>query len=241
MRNSIRSVLVFCLVNLAISAMIEAASVDLDTAFRVAEETARLRGSSATPIRSVTDEVEGVALFYVVEFEPKGFVIVAGHSDLSPVIAYSFLDSFPREPPERDILLELLRRDLSQRLERLSSLPAVSVEKHHRRVVDQLSLINSPGRPRPSISPSAFDKAPDIGHEEFERRLVNVHHVTRLVVCELDPIRWDGVPPEGDLGVEKGRGEIVDARGHEDLQLRVSPHGVREPAGHRSDGSPCHS
>lgn len=121
-----------CLFSLAVPAMIDAASVDLDTAVWAAEQTARLRGSSAAPIRSVTDEADGAVLFHVIEFKPAGFVIVAGQDDLPPVIAYSFLDPFPREAPERGILLDLLRKDLSQRLEGLSSLPAATVEKHHR-------------------------------------------------------------------------------------------------------------
>jgi len=112
----------------------EAASIDTETAFSIAQAVA---GLHQVPVVSsslaVVEENNGNPLFYVIEFDPAGFVIVAGDGDLPPVVGYSLGDPFPRRTPERRILLDLLRTDLVRRFDRLPTMPLDSVEANRHR------------------------------------------------------------------------------------------------------------
>lgn len=108
--------------------------VDRAAAIEVAQSVARLHGvSAAVPTLSVIDKTGGQPLFFIVELDPVGFVVVAGHRDLPPVIGYSLQDSFPLRLSERDVLLDLLHADLVRRSDRLPGLPPDRVEANHRR------------------------------------------------------------------------------------------------------------
>jgi hypothetical protein len=59
-------------------------------------------------------------LGYVIELQPRGFVVVSGNTEIMPVLAYSYRSSFPWEENPNNILLSMVRTDLSLRLDALS-------------------------------------------------------------------------------------------------------------------------
>jgi len=70
-------------------------------------------------VRGLYSEDGLTVLAYVYELDPVGYVVVTADTDLPPVIAYSLHSDFCWEPAESNILLDLLRRDLSLRMEAL--------------------------------------------------------------------------------------------------------------------------
>lgn len=87
-------------------------------------------GSSPTishviPLQSVeSDEPLG----YIAELSPKGFIVFSATTDISPVIAYSYESNFPWVESSENILLDMVRKDLSLRNKALSE-SAVSHEQ----------------------------------------------------------------------------------------------------------------
>ncbi len=100
-----------------------AGPVDLETATAVAITHASERGA-ALDVTTVTPYPSGRPLFYVAALAPVGFVIVAGDSDLPPVVGYSFQNNFPNEWPALDAMVSLLSTDLETRLAQVPLLPA---------------------------------------------------------------------------------------------------------------------
>jgi len=101
----------------------DASPVDRAAVATVAERTVTEHGSGQS-IRAISEISPGdEPLGFVIELDPVGFVIVAGDTDLPPVIAYSFRDPFPSRQPELGILLGILRSDLGLRLDGRSALP----------------------------------------------------------------------------------------------------------------------
>ncbi len=58
-------------------------------------------------------------LAFVVEFEPKGFIIISPDLNINPIIGYSGESNFDPNPSYQNTLLHLIRRDLSNRLKAL--------------------------------------------------------------------------------------------------------------------------
>ena len=82
--------------------------------------------------RELKDGETGEVLAYVLDLEPKGFIVVSPDTDISPVIAYSFRCDFPLEAPEPNPLLDLVRWDMENRL---AALPLISdglIEENNR-------------------------------------------------------------------------------------------------------------
>jgi len=59
---------------------------------------------------------KGQILAYVFDLKPEGFIVVTANTDLVPVIAYSNLSSFPWDEDPQNLLLHMLRSDLSLRI-----------------------------------------------------------------------------------------------------------------------------
>lgn len=66
-------------------------------------------------INSVSDDSK--ILFNVAELEPKGFIIISNDKRLEPIIAYSLNSSFNYSKDSTNILFNLLKKDLTQRLD----------------------------------------------------------------------------------------------------------------------------
>jgi hypothetical protein len=129
MRTPSAIAIIVGLLLIAVSPAASAASIDAATAHKAAESAVRLRGHGGEPQLIAAPEKLGVTLFYVFSVEPTGFVIVAGDTELPPVIAYSFASDLPTAEPERGILLGLMTTDLSLRLEQVPRLPLQMVEE----------------------------------------------------------------------------------------------------------------
>ena len=71
-------------------------------------------------VRELRDSVDDRLLGYVYELRPRGYVVVAADTELSPVIASSLESSFSWDESSQNVLLHLLRTDLSLRLAALA-------------------------------------------------------------------------------------------------------------------------
>ncbi|MBN2379798.1 C10 family peptidase [candidate division WOR-3 bacterium] len=85
-----------------------------------------------TQPESLYDETGETLLAYVFPLEPEGFVVVTADDALVPVIAYSEHCAFPWEENSENILLNMLRQDLSLRLEAVPLTDEEVSERNHR-------------------------------------------------------------------------------------------------------------
>ncbi|MGC9308706.1 MAG: C10 family peptidase, partial [Thermoplasmatota archaeon] len=76
-------------------------------------------------VQSIASHDETLA--YLVSLSPQGYIAVSAHRALPPVVAYSFTSPAPLT--DDTSFLELLRADLSTRLEHLDRLPSEVVEQ----------------------------------------------------------------------------------------------------------------
>lgn len=74
------------------------------------------------PLKSEDKTVIG----YVAVFEPRGFTVISKDDSITPVIAYSFENNFSFKDSYKNVLLNLLKKDLTNRLE---AIPLLSEEK----------------------------------------------------------------------------------------------------------------
>jgi hypothetical protein len=75
----------------------------------------------ATDVLEIKDRGRTQTIAYVLELRPRGFVIVTPHRGLNPVIAYSETSVFDATESPENILLDLLRGDVGERLEALEA------------------------------------------------------------------------------------------------------------------------
>ncbi|UCE18439.1 MAG: C10 family peptidase, partial [Gemmatimonadota bacterium] len=96
----------------------------------------------------IKDQEQKQTVAYVLELEPRGFIIVTPDSELKPIKAFSESALFdPAETPE-NILLHLLRLDISQRIDALDRGVLGSHEKAEARALweDCLAKVDAQGR-----------------------------------------------------------------------------------------------
>jgi len=67
-------------------------------------------------IQRLSDDKTKKSLAYVVNVNPTGFVVTSSNTDITPVIAYSYENDFVFKDIEGNVLLEILRTDLQNRL-----------------------------------------------------------------------------------------------------------------------------
>jgi len=84
-------------------------------------------GSSTEPYRSN----ENIILFYVLNLQPQGYIVVSADSNLPPVIAYSFTDNFQSDVSKDNILIQMLKADIELRLENVEKLPENIIESRN--------------------------------------------------------------------------------------------------------------
>ncbi len=61
----------------------------------------------------------GGALAYIINLEPSGFIAVSSDTDFVPVIAYSFKSNFYSDNEPRNILYNMMKKDLESRRQAL--------------------------------------------------------------------------------------------------------------------------
>lgn len=71
---------------------------------------------------------EDQALAYVFQLRPQGYFVVSADDELPPVLAYSFTSSFGAE--DSDLLAELLREDISLRLQQMDASQRAQNRQH---------------------------------------------------------------------------------------------------------------
>ena len=67
-------------------------------------------------VRVLTDGASQGGLAYVFELEPTGYIVVTPDTRLEPIVAYSFACPFPWEESTENVLLDMLRQDMANRL-----------------------------------------------------------------------------------------------------------------------------
>jgi len=77
----------------------------------------------------LTQDGENV-LFYVFELHPKGYIVTTSESNLPPIIAYSYNSNFYDEE-NGNILMNMLKTDISLRLENIPNLPKEVISKRN--------------------------------------------------------------------------------------------------------------
>lgn len=103
--------------------------------------------SSSDP-QPLYDEEGGELLAYVFDLAPQGFVVVTASTDLVPVITYSHTGSFPWEEDPLNLLLHMLRHDLSLRMKARDLVDESRIQAYHDQWDDYLSgkiLLLAPG------------------------------------------------------------------------------------------------
>lgn len=68
------------------------------------------------------DESERV-LFYIINLQPQGYIVVSADTRLPPIIAYSFTSNFQSTAYKYNPLLQMLKEDVRSRLRGISYLP----------------------------------------------------------------------------------------------------------------------
>ena len=78
-----------------------------------------LRKFTAAGLREIRDD-NGMVLAYVTELEPRGFIATSSDTDITPIIAYSFKNSFPADQDRNNPLYRLLKEDMKLRKKALA-------------------------------------------------------------------------------------------------------------------------
>ena len=73
-------------------------------------------GHSIKQTREITDLITKKILAYVMDLNPKGYIVVSPDTDITPVIAYSFESDFVMEDSKENVLLHLVTWDMRNRL-----------------------------------------------------------------------------------------------------------------------------
>jgi hypothetical protein len=66
--------------------------------------------------RALTDGMSSDVLAHVFELKPAGYVVVTADTEIVPIVAYSFTGTFSWEESAENILLDMLRQDMANRL-----------------------------------------------------------------------------------------------------------------------------
>ncbi|MCD4696444.1 MAG: C10 family peptidase, partial [Bacteroidales bacterium] len=94
--------------------------VDIYVAQKVAESKIRTLGYSDNFQLKTNHEVffdhSGNSLFFAFQLDPVGYIMVSGYQSLPPVIAYSFTNDYKTKDQEKNILVDIISRDLNNRL-----------------------------------------------------------------------------------------------------------------------------
>ena len=108
-------------------------SIGLPAAITVAQ--AKLRSLDRTDV-TIKDSIainndKEVLLCYMFNLNPEGYLIVSGYTNLPPVIAYSFSSNSHYDNTNYNVLYEMLKHDISLRLQNIPYLPAITIERRH--------------------------------------------------------------------------------------------------------------
>ena len=83
------------------------------------EQKSPVRKFTAAALREIRDD-DGTVLAYITELEPRGFIATSTDTDITPIIAYSFKNSFPTDEDRKNPLYRLLKEDMKLRKKALA-------------------------------------------------------------------------------------------------------------------------
>ena len=83
------------------------------------EQKSPVRKFTSAALREIRDD-DGTVLAYVTELEPRGFIATSTDTDITPIIAYSFKNSFPADQDRNNPLYRLLKEDMKLRTKALA-------------------------------------------------------------------------------------------------------------------------
>jgi hypothetical protein len=135
--------------------------VDQNTADAVANSRlvhdGRQEDRSIASLTVIRDDVDASAMAYVFELTPTGYVIVGADDQLPPVIAYSYSSPCWDDRQDRNVLFDLVKRDVVVRLANAGNIPdgiktKYEVEWHEYTTGDFVAL-----------APAAFQQWPPAG------------------------------------------------------------------------------
>jgi len=75
-------------------------------------------GATLIDYREIYDD--GTILAYIAELSPRGFIAISADTEISPIIAYSFRNSFPADENGKNPLYRFLKEDMKRRLKALA-------------------------------------------------------------------------------------------------------------------------
>jgi len=77
------------------------------------------RGLTLAGFREIRSD-DGAVLAYIAELSPRGFVATSADTDIRPIVAYSFKNSFPPDEDRKNPLYRLLKEDMKLRAKALA-------------------------------------------------------------------------------------------------------------------------
>ncbi|MCD4819103.1 MAG: TonB family protein [Candidatus Cloacimonetes bacterium] len=73
---------------------------------------------------------KSILLAHIVNLKPKGFIVIAGDTSITPIIAYSFKSDFYMNKDSKNTLYHMLKKDLENRNSEISSGSAKNIQKN---------------------------------------------------------------------------------------------------------------
>jgi hypothetical protein len=80
--------------------------------------------------RELKNNDTGETFVYIIELDPQGFIAVSVDDNIDPVIAYSFNSDFNFAESDENLLLEMLTRDMSYRLQAVPLMSASALDEN---------------------------------------------------------------------------------------------------------------
>ncbi|MGD8968070.1 MAG: C10 family peptidase [Anaerolineae bacterium] len=117
----------------------------------------------------IKDEEQKQTIAYVLELQPRGFIIVTPRRELNPIIAYSENSVFDATEAPENILLDLLRGDIRERLQALEKgvISSSYREVSRSRWKNYLQKVDEQGRVRSEGAPLRILQSYDVEHGPF--------------------------------------------------------------------------
>jgi hypothetical protein len=95
-----------------------------------AQQKLPFRNFTAAVLREIRGD-DGMVLAYVTELEPRGFIATSADTDITPIIAYSFKNSFPADEDRKNPLYRLLKEDMKLRKKALAEYDQLKVAENN--------------------------------------------------------------------------------------------------------------
>jgi hypothetical protein len=114
------------------SSSAQKSTISQTTAYQVAEMKIQELSTKDFTIRDtiVLKNNKETMLCYIFSLNPQGYMVISASFDLPPLIAYSFSNNY-QDSAQSNILSDLLKADLSLRLENIQKIPKELLEQRH--------------------------------------------------------------------------------------------------------------